>query len=207
MLDVTFLPPVKRGDLDRLLASKPGAVGIIDGEFYQSLAVSPKEVLALLETGVAVYGASSMGALRAVELEPYGMIGVGSVFRVFRRGVLYADDELALTFDKETWRPLSEPLVDTRYALRAAVRKGILTRGEAARTIAAFRPFYFPERTRPLLLQLARDVVGEAGAQALGNFLAWEAPHIKQRDARLLLKRMGRDLGIPCGNSAPPGGV
>src|ERR1039458_8350733 len=116
LLDATFLPPIKRGDLDPLLVSKPAAIGIIDGEFYQSLAVAPKEVLAQLEIGVAVYGAASMGALRAVELHRYGMIGVGSVFRLFRRGVLDADDELALTYSKETWRPLSEPLVDNRYA-------------------------------------------------------------------------------------------
>lgn len=207
LLDATFLPPIKRGDLDPLLVSKPAAIGIIDGEFYQSLAVAPKEVLAQLEIGVTVYGAASMGALRAVELHRYGMIGVGSVFRLFRRGVLDADDELALTYSKETWRPLSEPLVDTRYALRAAVRKGILTRNEAARIIAALRPYYFPERTRRLVLQLARDVVGRDRVQVLGEFLAAEAPHIKERDARLLLQRIGRDFGIPRGNSGPAPGV
>ena len=122
LLDATFRPPIKRGDLDALMVSRPDAVGIIDGEFYQSLAISPKEVLALLETGVAVYGAASMGALRAVELQPYGMIGVGGVFRLFRRGVLDCDDEVALSYCKETWRAVSEPLVNTRYGLRAAVR-------------------------------------------------------------------------------------
>src|ERR1035441_8911666 len=44
LLNATILPPIKRGDLEPFLASKPAAVGIIDGEFYQSLAVSPKEV-------------------------------------------------------------------------------------------------------------------------------------------------------------------
>jgi hypothetical protein len=194
LLDATFLPPIKRGDLDPLLASKPAAVGIVDGEFYQSLAVSPKEVLALLEAGVAVYGAASMGALRAVELERYGMIGVGSVFRLFRRGVLDADDELAVTYSKETWRPVSEALVGTRYALRAAVQRGILTRVEAARIIAKVRPVYFPERTRELVLRLAREVAGTDDARALGEFLATEAPNVKERDAKLLLGRIRRDF-------------
>ena len=194
LLNATILPPIKRGDLEPFLASKPAAVGIIDGEFYQSLAVSPKEVLALLETGVAVYGAASMGALRAVELGRYGMIGVGSVFRLFRRGVLDSDDEVAVTYCKETWRPLSEPLVNTRYALRAAVRKGILTGMEAARIISNLRPVYFPERTRELALRLARDVAGADRALALRNFLATEAPNIKERDAKLLLQRIRQDF-------------
>jgi hypothetical protein len=201
LLDATFLPPVKRGDLDPLLAAKPSAVGIIDGEFYQSLAVSPKEVLALLESGVAVYGAASMGALRAVELHRYGMIGVGSIFRLFRRGVLDADDEVAVTYCGETWRPLSEPLINTRYALRGAVRKGILTGAEAARIIADLRSAYFPDRTRQLVLRLAQGVAGADRARALRNFLATEAPDIKGRDARRLLERIRRDFhnDLPAG--------
>jgi hypothetical protein len=66
---------VLRDDLDRAVRPRPGIVGIIDGEFYQSLAVSPKEILPLLDSGVKVYGASSMSALRAVELCKYGRSG------------------------------------------------------------------------------------------------------------------------------------
>ncbi len=195
LLDATFRGPIKRGDLDALLVSRPEAVGIIDGEFYQSLAVSPKEVLALLETGVAVYGAASMGALRAVELERYGMIGVGSVFRLFRRGVLDCDDEVALSYCRETWRAVSEPLVNTRYGLRAAVRTGVLSWKEATRVVAELRRAYFPERTRELTLRVAREVAGAERARALGNLLAREAHDVKGCDARRLLRRMRRDFG------------
>ena len=195
LLDATCLPPIKRGDLTPFLASKPRIVGIIDGEFYQNLAVAPKEVLALLEAGVAVYGAASMGALRAVELHPYGMIGVGSVFRLFRRGVLDADDEVALAYSNETYRAASDPLVNTRYALRAAVRRGILMRAEAAEIVSTVKGFYFPERTRQLVLWIAREVAGSERANKLHEFLAIEAPDVKNRDARLLLDRIRRDIG------------
>src|SRR5262249_36107575 len=80
ILDADYRPPVRRGDIDALLAELPAAIGIIDGEFFQSLAISPKEVLRAIERGVPTFGASSIGALRAVELEPHGMIGVGEVF-------------------------------------------------------------------------------------------------------------------------------
>lgn len=195
LLDATYLPPIKRGDLTPLLASRPRIVGIIDGEFYQNLAVTPKEVLALLAAEVVVYGAASMGALRAVELHPYGMIGVGSVFRLFRRGVLDADDEVALAYSNETYRAVSEPLVNTRYALRAAVRRGLLTRAEAGEILATLKGFYFPERTRQLVLSIARKVAGSERAAKLREFLAAEAPDVKNRDARLLLDRIRRDIG------------
>jgi hypothetical protein len=195
LLDATYLPPIKRGDLAPLFASPPHIVGIIDGEFYQSLAVSPKEVLALIEAGVAVYGAASMGALRAVELHRHGMIGVGSVFRLFRRGVLDADDEVALAYSDETYRATSDPLVNTRYALRAAVRRGILMRAEAAEIVSTVKAFYFPERTRQLVLSIARKVAGSERAHKLHEFLATEAPDVKDRDARLLLARIRDDIG------------
>ncbi len=160
LLDATILPPIKRGDLDRLSELRPAAIGIIDGEFYQSLAVSPKEILPLLESGVAVYGASSMGALRAVELRDYGMIGVGRVFRLFRSGVLDADDEVAVAYSPSTYETVSEPLVNTRYVLRAASRQNILTRAQAAEIVARLKQVYFPERTRHLLLAIGSGTRG-----------------------------------------------
>ena len=187
LLDATYLPPIQRGDLQSLPVKNARVVAIVDGEFYQSLAVAPKEVLALIEAGVRVYGASSMGALRAAELHRYGMIGVGSVFRLFRRGVLDADDEVALAYCPESYRALSEPLVNTRYALRAAVRARILSGPEAGAIIAELKAAYFPDRTRDLFLSIALKLLGQDRANVLSGFVASEGPGIKERDAKLLL--------------------
>lgn len=80
---VTHAPPIKRGDL----AAVDGydVVVILDGEFGQNISVSPKEILDVLDRGKTVIGASSMGALRASELDRCGMIGVGWVYDRFRR--------------------------------------------------------------------------------------------------------------------------
>ncbi len=190
LLEATVLPPIKRGDLDALSSLKPQIIGIIDGEFYQSLAVTPKEILPFLESGVKVYGASSMGALRAVELRRYGMIGVGGVFRLFRNGALDADDEVALAYSPSTYEAISEPLVNTRYILRAAVRRKLLERTEAGEAISTLKRAYFPERTRELLLSIIHKIAGSEAATRLRGFLANGAPNVKERDARLLISRI-----------------
>jgi hypothetical protein len=70
-------PPIRRGDLRDAMDAGYRIIAIIDGEFYQNLAVSPKEILVGLRDGRHIIGGSSMGALRAAEMDVYGMEGVG----------------------------------------------------------------------------------------------------------------------------------
>ncbi len=190
---IDLRPPVRRGDLVPLCVKRPSAVGIIDGDFFQNLALSPKEILTLLNSGVPVYGSSSVGALRAVELRSQGMIGVGTVYRLFRRGYLDADDEVAVTWSPDAGRRTSSALVDTRWALRGAVRAGILMRAEADKIVGVLKGTYFPERTDELTHRVARDVVGTERAHNLRRLLANGTRTIKERDALLLFKRLERD--------------
>jgi hypothetical protein len=188
--DVEFRRPIRRGDLKPLLDEPPAAIGIVDGEFYQSVSVSPKEILPFLRAGVPVFGSSSMGALRAVELAPYGMAGVGTVFNWFLRGRLSADDEVAMTFCPQTFRPLSEPLVNFRVAFRQAQQEGVISPGERVRLSRAMQRRYFPARTVPALFQDADEFLGPRST----TFRAWwskRAPNAKGDDARDLLARMG----------------
>lgn len=191
--DTTVLPPVKRGDLESIRHLEPEVIGIIDGEFQQSLAVSPKEILPFLDRGVRVYGAASMGALRAVELRKFGMAGIGRVFRLFSLRLLDCDDEVALKYCPWTFEAHSEPLVNTRYALRMASRAGILKWTEVSEIIARLRALYFPERTRVTLIRVGRDIVGSNRAALLERFLTERPCNVKQADARMLVARLRSD--------------
>ena len=203
LLDATVLPPIKRGDLAPVQGLDPEIIAIIDGEFYQSLAVSPKEILPFLERGVRVYGASSMGALRAVELARFGMIGVGRVFRLFRMGLLDSDDEVALTYCPWSYEAVSQPLVNTRFALRAAVRSRILTRAEAQTIVAGLKATYFPERTGRLLISIAGATLGSERAASLADFLAAQRSNAKEADARLLIELL-RSFSLEVKNRQKP---
>ena len=92
-----YRPPAKKGDLLQL-ASDPDVrmVGLVDGVFLQDYPPTPIEVYQLTtRPQVVLAGAASLGALRAVELEKFGMIGIGKVFELYKSRKLNADDEAA----------------------------------------------------------------------------------------------------------------
>src|SRR5215472_4011322 len=97
-LDAVYLPPVTAGDVYGLGRLRPRVIGIIDGYFQHRPAVWHKEIMWAMENGVHVFGSAGMGALRAVELEVFGMRGVGWVHQAFKEGTLEQDDEVAVAF-------------------------------------------------------------------------------------------------------------
>lgn len=117
-----FMPPASQGDVIRCLATDPKAIAIIDGYFGMRLSVHQKEILEALEQGVPVYGAASMGALRAAELTDFGMVGVGGIFAEYHAGTLNADADVAVTHAPEElgFTATTIAAVDFRATISAA---------------------------------------------------------------------------------------
>jgi hypothetical protein len=204
---IELLPPVKRGDIARLLdsADPPTHLGIIDGEFLQGLMVSPKEVLRAMDvSGVRVYGSSSVGALRAAELAGYGMVGIGSVFELYRSGAIDGDDEVAVTYDQTTGGALCEPMVNLRVAIAAAVDGGVITRESADEALRIAKALYFPDRTHARLIKELAGRGRDEDADRLAAFLRDEAPSAKRDDAAALLAAMAADIGSLASTSEGP---
>jgi hypothetical protein len=183
ILAAEYRPPAKRGDL--LLAVRDGAeiIGLIDGVFHQESAVAHREILAAIRKGVTVVGSSSMGALRAAEMDTLGMTGIGEVYRMYRSGELVSDDEVALVFDPESGLSLSEPLVNIRFTLKDAERQGIVTARDHAALLAAARSIFYPQRTYGRIVSEAGDAIDLATRE---RFLAWmklNAIDQKRKDA------------------------
>lgn len=183
LLDADYQPPVRRGDLPAL-DPRVSTVGIVDGVFDQTLAVSPAEVRALLQRGIRVIGAGSMGALRAVELAPLGMEGIGTVHAWYAAGRIEADDEVALTFSEFDFQPCSIPLVSIRYAMEQAVSAQDIGADEARVIVAAARALPYPLRT-------VRAILAAAGVADEGRISeALRRWDVKRDDARALLRRL-----------------
>lgn len=197
-LDATFLPPVAQGDVIRACAAKPKAIAIIDGYFECVPAVWHKEILDALRQGVAVFGASSMGALRAAELHPFGMIGMGAVFEAYRDGRLEDDDEVAVTHGPAElgYPALSEAMVNIRRTLSDAAGEGILAPDTARALEDIAKDLSYRERGYGRVLRLG----GEVGLDAaeLARFKTWLPTgrvDQKREDARHLLRHLRRQLG------------
>lgn len=180
-------PPARRGDILIALADAPHTLVLLDGYYYTVPSVTHKELLYALDAGVRVVGAASLGALRAVELAPFGMGGVGRVFEAYRSGALDGDDEVALLHApaESGYRPLTLALVEVRFALERLVAERIVPAAAATRMVDALKALPFTQREPQRVAELARTLGSKAG-EALLRQLA--ATSVKQDDARLALE-------------------
>jgi hypothetical protein len=193
-LDATYLPPAQQGDLiSALYARRPSAIGLIDGYFFQSLSVWHKEILDALGHGIPVYGASSIGALRAAETCRYGMRGVGRVFEMYRSGVLQDDDEVALahTGPDDGYRALSLPMVNVRATLDLGRAEGLLDERWHEQCLVAAKSIYFRDRTAEAVARVLQEAGAPAGVRdTVLHVLRHSYVDVKQQDAIELLTLM-----------------
>lgn len=201
-LEAVYLPPVRQGALyEAVSLLRPLAVGIIDGSFQWTPAVWHKEILWALKQGVQVFGAASMGALRAVELEALGMRGVGRVFEAYRDGCLAEeggdafedDDEVAVVHGPaELGYPLaSEAMINIRLTLVQAVRQGVVAEATGTRLCGIAKAAFFPQRSYATVLAEARlQRLPEAELCAFERWLPTGGIDQKRIDALALLRTM-----------------
>jgi hypothetical protein len=156
--EAEFQPPAKKGDLLRLAASSDvSMVGLVDGVFLQDYPPTPIEVYQLARReGVLLAGAASLGALRAVELEKFGVVGIGRVFELYKTGRIDADDEVAVTFADGDFHLQSEAMVDIRYNLFLAHKKGIISKDTKKALAKVAKGTYFPHRNYPDIIEVTR---------------------------------------------------
>ena len=190
-------PPVSQGDVTRAVLAGARAIGIIDGYFERVPAVWHKEILWAMTKGTHVFGAASMGALRAAELHGFGMVGVGDVFAAFRDGLFEDDDEVTVAHGPAEvgYLQTSVAMVDIRATLAAALAAGVATQVAHDALIDLAKRTYYPERTYDSLLAGAA-VAGLSADEvdALEGWLANGRVERKAADARAMLDAMAAHL-------------
>lgn len=188
---IDLFPPIRRGDLGRVTADGYDIVAIIDGEFYHTLAVSPKEILIALREGRRILGGSSMGALRAAEMDVLGMEGVGQIYTWYRRGVVTRDDDVALMFGQievdQSYRATTLPMVNVVWAVREFKRRNMLPPAVRRRLSVAARRIHWANRNW-------FNVCEAAGLTDLEREVVWTWAHepdndLKRLDAKKVVER------------------
>ncbi len=139
MPDAHYHAPIQCGDVIKALRAGAKKIIIIDGYFEQKGAVWHKEIIFALSQGVLVYGASSMGALRAAELHTLGMIGYGKIFELYKNNVILDDDEVALVHSDTEFESRITPMVNIRATFERAVQENIASPQQAEILIQQFK--------------------------------------------------------------------
>ena len=187
-------PPAAVGDILAVVTDRADVarIALVDGYFERMAAVWHKELLLALERGIAVYGAASMGALRAAELDVFGMIGVGEIYRAYRSGELVADDEVAVAHlpAEFGYRATSDALVNLRDGLASAAAERVISTRTRDWLIELARERFYRERSWTQLLADAR--AEGVGARELDALARWPKPDRKASDARELLALLAR---------------
>jgi len=198
LIDARFLPPVQLGDIYQILATSVETIVIIDGLFDNTTPIWHREILAAIEAGIRVVGATSMGALRAAELYQYGMIGHGTIFEWFRDGVLDGDDEVALMHGNQElgYLKISEPMVNIRYNLDRAVAAGVISTAQSLSIKGHLKDLYFGDRKKALVPALIEDETTRIG---LSDFFDSQYIDLKREDAISTLQAVASDSLNPAG--------
>lgn len=193
ILDAIYRPPAEQGDVVRAVMSlKADSIVLIDGVFAKAPAVRHKEILWALDRGVHVYGAASMGALRAAELHAFGMKGHGPIYRWYRATPLADDDEVAVAMMPAELgsRALSDALIDMRLTLRRAERCGVISPAVRRRLEVTARELHFIDRTYAALFDKSRRLLPNDDAAVVHLLETWVDRHAvrqKRDDAINLL--------------------
>jgi hypothetical protein len=190
-------PPVRQGELYRAALERPAIIGVVDGYFEVVPTVWHKEILWAMAQGIHVYGSASVGALRAAELAPFGMKGIGQIFEAFRDGILEDDDEVAVLHGPEElgYPPVTEAMVNIRATLDAAVHQGVIEQSLAASLTKIAKSLFYKERTYPAILRAAVEQSLPQALQDLSVWLPQRRVDQKSQDTLAMIETIRNDFG------------
>ena len=199
ILEADYRPPAKKGDLLRLanLTEDVTMVGLIDGFFLQDYPPTPIEVYQLAtRKNMLLVGAASLGALRAVELEKFGMIGIGKIFELYKTGKIDGDDEVAVTFEEGKYLVQSEAMIDIRFNLFIAKRKGIIDESTKREITRVAKNVYFPYRNYTDILDLTKKQYPDSDGyiESFRIYITHNRESLKERDAIKLIKYLKKQI-------------
>jgi len=183
--DIEIRPPACQGDVMQAVYDGAESIGLIDGHFEFVAPVWHKELLFALAKGISVFGAASMGALRAAECAPFGMSGIGRIYEDYAFGRRNDDADVALLHGPAelNYPQVTVPIVNMDATLISAEIKGLLGKTELDKLSKAGRSIFFKERTWKKIAETANLEWPPVAAMVKGGWVDQ-----KRLDAIALMK-------------------
>lgn len=197
-------PPAGRGDL---LAEQwhPGdVVVVVDGSFRERRSVGHKEILQVLTEGAEVIGAASTGALRAAELAPCGMRGLGTVFTLYASGEIDGVDEVGVLHGPADmgYPAQTVALVNLRHGCQEGAEIDLIPPDAGRRIVAAAAALPFTHRGWKDIEQ-ALDEEDHDSLRTLEEMIASGVWDLKRLDAMAALRAIASRGAVTPGPVAP----
>lgn len=192
ILEADYRDPIKRGDILESIVESPDVIGIIDGVFHQQPAVSHREILEALNKGIVVVGGSSMGALRASELDDLGMVGIGYVYQQYKTGAVESDDDVAVILNPRTHEQLSDSLISMDYNLKKARDAGIISDIELEKLLEVSKSIFYPKRTYEKVFKESN--LDENVIKSLKEYILKHGYDVKRKDAIEVLNYIKKEF-------------
>lgn len=195
--NATFSRPIRRGDLRGDIRSKYHIICIIDGSFHHFPAVNCGEIMDAMRAGVRIYGASSMGALRASELDGEGMIGHGKIYAYIKNSTFFRDDYLGQTFEESAGktRPSSLPYIDLYFALKRKLERAQMNKTDMDIILRVYGDLHYSDRNPTslfgelkVLFSRRSDLIRSVKSALASSYSQ------KREDAIDLLKQVKKDV-------------
>ena len=192
--EIVCRPPASQGDIARAVLQGATIIGLVDGRYEDVAAPWHKEILFALEEGAVVMGAGSLGALRAAECAPFGMIGIGQNFQRYCSGELVDDADVAQLHAPAEYGcfPVTEAFVNVEATIRQTEAVGEISPADAAALLALARKMFFKDLTFEELAE--RFHSAPCDADYLFASMIRNRVDIKRRDAIALVQAM---LALP----------
>lgn len=183
---VTVRPPAAHGDVLAAVRAGATAIGIVDGNFEHVAPIWHKEILHALDQGIAVFGAASMGALRAAECDAFGMVGIGRIYDDYASGRRMDDADVALLHGPAElgYPALSLPLVNVEATLDRLEREEAVEKYDILTLRTAAARLFYKERTWSAIIDRAETA---SDRTALLQLLLAATVDQKRSDALTLL--------------------
>ncbi|HZK28674.1 MAG TPA: YcaO-like family protein [Clostridia bacterium] len=175
--DQVWCGPAEQGDIVAAILDGFETILIIDGYFYTKLSCTTLEVMVALEQGISVFGAASIGALRAIELDHCGMVGMGYVYHYLKQQSIKSYHVVAQIYD-EYDRPLTTSLIQILYFLECAYHDGIINLAEQQTLNEQANSIYFTQLSFDAFFHHTES----SGAFDPGCFVRLRAYHVDDKE-------------------------
>ncbi|AZF43545.1 hypothetical protein C4J87_3402 [Pseudomonas sp. R1-43-08] len=186
-------PPVQRDDLYELSEQqRPGCALIIDGLFGSAMAISPIECIDLMKRGWLLYGASSMGALRAADCCTMGMMGVGDIFNGFHLGYFHSDSDVAVKYDAKNYSEITVPYVQVDHVVSILKLQERIPYAKARLVLNALKKMPWHDRYPTLIADHLLELFKGVKREALLEYLTSDQYSLKRKDARMATNLIAR---------------